>query len=208
MNPLSVSHQVTRLIFDAGQPYEKFRARYEAAVPGLDPQSLGEYAGRHVRWHDTGAGAVEPDPLGFVLYWRGHLTPLMSAGGELRPCTAYLMGLPAISEKVYRQDPAVMLHMPLRTLIYIDADDHTQFAVDQPSTVLAGFADPAIAELGLDMDRKLAELLGALGVEASPVLAATKFRSVARNGRALVLRQVQLPAARAGLLVQPDQDPN
>lgn len=24
------------------------------------------------------------------------------------------IGLPAISEKVYRQDPAVMLHMPLR----------------------------------------------------------------------------------------------
>jgi hypothetical protein len=145
ITPLSVSHQVTRLIFDVGQPYEKFRARYDA--------------GRHVRWHDTGAAAGEPDPLGFVLYWRGHLTPLMAEGGELRPCTAYLMGLPAISEKVYRQDPAVMLHMPLRTLIYIDGDDRTQFAVDQPSTVLAGFADPAIAEHGLDMDRKLAELL-------------------------------------------------
>jgi hypothetical protein len=132
----------------------------------------------------------------------------MAAGGELRPCTAYLMGLPAISEKVYRQDPAVMLHMPLRTLIYIDGDDRTQFAVDQPSTVLAGFADPAIAEHGLDMDHKLAELLGALGVEASPLLATTKFRSVARHGRALMLRQVQLPAGRTGLLVQPDHDPN
>jgi len=208
MNPLSVSHQVTRLIFDVGQPYEKFCARYEAAVPALDPESLGEYTGRHVRWHDTGEGAGEPDPLGFVLYWRGHLNPLMAPGGELRPCTAYLMGLPAISEQVYRKDPAVMLHMPLRTLIYIDGDDRTQFAVDQPSTVLAGFADPAIAEHALDMDRKLAELLEALDVEASPVLATTKFRSVARHGQALMLRQVQLPAGRSGLLVQPDHDPN
>jgi hypothetical protein len=118
------------------------------------------------------------------------------------------MGLPAISEQVYRQDPALMLHMPLRTLIYIDGDDRTQFAVDKPSTLLAGFADPAIAEHGLDLDRKLAELLGVLGVKASPVLATTKFRSVARHGRALMLRQVQLPAGRAGLLVQPDHDPN
>jgi hypothetical protein len=174
MNPLSVPHQVTRLIFDVGQPYEKFRSRYEAAVPVLDPQWLGEYTGRHVRWHDTIADSDEPSPHGFVLYWRGHLTPLMTEGGELRPCTAYLMGLPDIQEQAYRQDPAVMLHMPLRTLIYIDGDDRTRFGVDQPSTLLASFADPAIAAVGLDLDRRLADLLGALGVKASPALAASQ----------------------------------
>jgi hypothetical protein len=29
----SVPHQVNRLIFDAGQPYEKFLSRFEAIVP-------------------------------------------------------------------------------------------------------------------------------------------------------------------------------
>jgi hypothetical protein len=43
---------------------------------------------------------------------------------------------------------------------------------DQPSTVLAGFADPAIAGLGADLDRQLGALLGALGVEANQVLGA------------------------------------
>jgi hypothetical protein len=43
MDVLSFPHQATRLVFDAGQPYEKFRSRYEAAVPaeyglGLDRQ--------------------------------------------------------------------------------------------------------------------------------------------------------------------------
>ena len=52
-----------------------------------------------------------------------------------------------------------MLYAPLRALIYIDSGDRTRFAVDQPSTVLAGFADPAIAELGADLDHQLAELL-------------------------------------------------
>jgi hypothetical protein len=33
MNVLAFPHQVTRLIFDAGQPYEKFRGLYEAVVP-------------------------------------------------------------------------------------------------------------------------------------------------------------------------------
>jgi hypothetical protein len=37
----SFPHQVTRLVFDTGQPYEQFRARYEAAVPALDvPRTL------------------------------------------------------------------------------------------------------------------------------------------------------------------------
>jgi hypothetical protein len=98
------------------------------------------------------------------------MTALMTEDGELRPCTGYLMGNEAIAAKIYRHDPAIMLYAPLRALIYIDADDRTRFAIDQPSTVLASFADPAIAELGLDLDGQLAELLDALGVEASPVL--------------------------------------
>ena len=49
MTLLSFPHQVTQLVFDAGQPYEKFRSPYEAAVPPADPPWLGETAGRHVR---------------------------------------------------------------------------------------------------------------------------------------------------------------
>jgi hypothetical protein len=78
------------------------------------------------------------------------------------------MGNQAIAEKVYRQDPAVMLYAPLRALIYIDAGDRTRFAVDQPSTVFASFADPAIARLGIGLDGQLAELLEAVGVQAGP----------------------------------------
>jgi hypothetical protein len=96
----SFPHRVTRLVFDAGQPYERFRGRYEAAVPPADP----------------------------------------------------------------------LLYSPLRALIYIDSADRTRFAVDRPSTIFAGFADPAIARLGVDLDHQLAELLTALGVEATEVL--------------------------------------
>jgi len=61
-----------------------------------------------------------------------------------------------------------MLYAPLRTLIYIDSEDRPRLAVDQPSTVCASFADPVITELGRDLDRQLAELLDALGVDAGP----------------------------------------
>jgi hypothetical protein len=108
-----------------------------------------------------------------VLYWRGDLTPLMTTAGDLRPCTGYLMGSPGIADKIYRRDPEAMLYASLRALIYIDAGDRTRFAVDQPSAVLAGFADPVITALGADFDRQLAGLLGALGVGADAALGAT-----------------------------------
>jgi len=169
---VSVPHQAARLIFDVGQPYEKFRGRYEAVVPMLDPRLPGERAGRHARWPDIVPDAELSGQHGFILYWRADMTALMTDKGELRPCTGYLMGNHAIAEKIYRQDRVVMLYAPLRTLIYIGADGRTRFAVDQPSTVFASFADPAVAELGLRLDGQLAELLNALDVEASPVLEA------------------------------------
>jgi hypothetical protein len=110
------------------------------------------------------------------------------------------MGCPVIADKIYRQDPAVMLYSPLRALIYIDSCDRTRFAVDQPSTVFAGFADPAIAELGTDLDHQLAELLESLGVEATEVLRAGRPAvtqpSAAARGRAAPGRAAQGRAAR------------
>jgi len=59
---LSVPHQATRLVFDTGQPYEKFRSRYEATVTAVDPRRLGDFSGRHARWPDLAAHAGEPGP--------------------------------------------------------------------------------------------------------------------------------------------------
>jgi hypothetical protein len=175
MNVLSFPHQITRLVFDADQPYERFRGRYEAAVPPADPRRRGEPGGRHARWPDVAADQGEPCPHGFVLYWRADMTPRATTAGDPRSCTAYLMGSHAIADRIYREDPAVMLYVPLRTLIYIDSSDRTRFAVEQPSTVLAGFADPAIAECGVRLDRQLAGLLDALGVGGSRVLGAAEL---------------------------------
>jgi hypothetical protein len=125
---------------------------------------------------DVAADADGSGPYGFVLHWRADMTPELTGPGEVRPCTAYLMGHHPIPEQAYLHDPAVMLYAPLRTLIYIDSADRTRLAVDKPSTVYAGFADPVITELGRDLDRRLAELLGELGVEAGP-------RMLQRGGR-------------------------
>jgi hypothetical protein len=80
------------------------------------------------------------------------------------------MGNHTIAEQMNRHDPSVMLYVPLHTAIYIVAEGRTLFAVDQPSTVFASFASPAITEVGFDLDRKLANLLETLDIPARQAL--------------------------------------
>ena len=62
--------------------------------------------------------------------------------------------------------------IPAPTGVFRRLSARTGLAVDQPSTVLASFADPAIAEHGAELDRQLARLLDTLGVEANVMPAA------------------------------------
>ena len=90
----------------------------------------------------------------------------MSLAGDTARCTTYLMGNHVIAERMYRHDPSVMLYAPLRTVIYAETGGRARFGIDQPSTVFASFAHPAVAEVGQELDRKLANLLEALDVPA------------------------------------------
>jgi hypothetical protein len=165
----SFLHQVVRLVFDTGQPYEQFRARYEEAVPSVDSKRLAEFAQRGTPWPEVVADADASAPHGFLIYWRSDLTPLMSLAGDPALCTAYLMGNHTIAEQMFRHDPSVMLYAPLRTAIYVDAAGRTRFAVDEPSTVFNSFASPPISRVGIELNRKLAGLLEALDVPAGGV---------------------------------------
>ncbi len=179
---LPMPHRVTRLVFDTGQPYDRFRGRYEAAVPPAREHQLGSSGGRHARCLQPGADVAEFGAHGFVLHWRADISPLMTAEGERRPRTAYLMGSNAIGETVYWQHPAVLLYSPLRTLIYVGNDDRTYFAVEQPSTLFASL-DPDLADLGARLDRQLTGLLEALGVQATQSLPTAELEPAATISR-------------------------
>jgi hypothetical protein len=81
MDAGSFPHQVTRLVFDTGQPYDQFRARYEAAVPALDEKRLAGFAARGAAWPEVVADADASAPHGFLIFWRLDTTPVMSLAG-------------------------------------------------------------------------------------------------------------------------------
>src|SRR5580704_2915829 len=166
----SFPHQVTRLVFDTGQSYDEFRARYEAAVPALNEKRLAGFAARGAAWPEVVADADAAAPHGFLIFWRLDTTPVMSLAGNSARCTAYLMGNHTIAEQMYRHAPAVMLYVPLRTVIYAGPDDLAFFAADQPSTQVASFGLARVTQVGIDLDRKLATLLRALDVPVGETL--------------------------------------
>jgi hypothetical protein len=66
---------------------------------------------------------------------------------------------------MFRHDPSVMLHAPLRTLLYADANGDTKFAVDQPILLFASYHNPEIATVGEELDALLLRLIELLGGE-------------------------------------------
>ena len=123
-----------------------------------------------VAWLELASQADRRAPNGFLIYFRNDVHPVMSAADDQADCIAYLMGNHINAERMFRHDPRAMLYAPLHTVIWEDADGDAWFSVDQPSKQFASVGIPAITEVGLELDRKLANLLEVLNVEVPQVL--------------------------------------
>ncbi|GAA4821199.1 hypothetical protein GCM10023201_03490 [Actinomycetospora corticicola] len=166
------SHEVQRLEFPVDQTYDEFRDRYERAVPAFDASRWGDVDPRDLDWATVQANADAAAPRGFLLYLRNEVDLVMRLAGHPERCTSYLMGNHTIAERMYRHDHAVMLYAPLRTQIHEDPDGQVWFTIDRPSTRFASFDDPRIAEVGVELDHKVADLLTALDVDSTAILRA------------------------------------
>jgi hypothetical protein len=163
-------HEVQRLEIAVGTGFDEFRERYEQSVPSLDTERYAALVREGADWDTVLRAAAENAPHDFIRYWTIDAGALMRLAGDSPRCCSYLMGNHTIAERMYRHDPAIMLYAPLRTAIYEDADGTTWFSIDQPSTRFRSFGDPAITDVGLELDRKLAALLEHLGAPVPPTL--------------------------------------
>jgi hypothetical protein len=163
-------HEVHRLAIAVGARFDDFRERYEQSVPSLDVGRLTVLVGEGVDWDTVLRATAENAPYDFIRYWTIDAGVLMELAGGSPRCSSYLMGNHTIAERMYRHDPGIMLYAPLRAAIYESADGTTWFSIDQPSTRFSSFGNPAIAEVGFELDHKLAALLEHLGAPVPPAL--------------------------------------
>jgi hypothetical protein len=123
-------------------------------------------------WHATLELAEINAPHGFMRYYRSDITAVMAGSQSLWKTTQYLMGNHTIAERMFRHEASVMLHAPLRTVIYADPDGDTKFAVDQPSLLFASYGNPDVDAVGLELDELITQLIGLLGGKVPSQLAA------------------------------------
>lgn len=174
----AIDHPTRRLVVPLPRPYEEAREHYETSVPETDLTRFYQMAS----WQATLELAEINAPHGFMRYYRSDVTAAMAGSPSFWKATQYLMGNHTIAERMFRHDPSVMLHAPLRTLLYADPDGDTKLAVDQPSLLFASYGNPQVAGVGRELDRLLAELITLLGGDATP---ATGSQPLVRNPRPL-----------------------
>jgi hypothetical protein len=167
---LCYPHLVDRVDVNVALPYRDVCRQYENAVPALDPAHVEALVARKTPWREVVADAKAGAPHDFFIFWKMDTAPVMRLAGHESPCTTYLMGNYTIAERMFRFDPAAMLYAPLRTVIYVDAENQTRFVIDRPSSVFSSFQNKEISKVGLELDADVAALLAALNVPTPSVL--------------------------------------
>jgi hypothetical protein len=169
--PISdTSYQAHRLRVSIEMPFDEFRQRFENAVPALDEEMLIALVARRAGWSEMVDFVNASAPHGFLRYWGTNAGPLMNLAGDAGDCATYLMGNHVIAERMYQYNSAALMYAPLRPLISSRDDATTQFTIDQPSATFSSFGDHRIAEVGVELDRKVGALLAALDAPVPPSL--------------------------------------
>ncbi|WP_123027361.1 DUF302 domain-containing protein [Mycolicibacterium stellerae] len=155
----AVEHPSRRLSVRLPETYDAARVHYETLVPPFDATRSYQMAS----WEATLELAEINAPHGFMRYHRTDVSAVMAGSPSPWKATEYLIGNHTIAERMFRHDPAIMLHAPLRTLLYADAKGDTLLAVDQPSLLFASYDNPEIGAVGEELDELLARLIELLG---------------------------------------------
>jgi hypothetical protein len=163
------NYKVTRYEVDTKQNFDTFVAAYEKAVPAFTPAIFEGVS----NWDEVIARTAGIATNGFLIYHKlpTCLDRCRSTGLDHPRGIEYLMGNHVISETMYRHNPAVMLHAPLRVMIFENERGDAVFEIERPSEKFGAYGDERIAEVGVLLDQKLAQLLTVLGAPVPTDLA-------------------------------------
>ena len=159
-------HGMTRVDIETGIPFEDFVAALEKAAPPVDPTTLERISALGGNWDDVLAAAAENAPNDLMVYAKIDARGYFHLAGHHTPAIEYLIGNHVIAETMFRHDPKAMLYAPLRMLVYGDDNGNAVFTMDQPGPAFGSLGIAEVAAVGKDLDRKVANLLRVVGVDA------------------------------------------
>jgi uncharacterized protein (DUF302 family) len=163
---------MTRVDVFTGVGFDEFLTAFETAAPPFDPIAMQQIVESGDTWDDVRAKVAENAPNELMVYAKIDATPLLGVAGHAIKAVEYLVGNHVIAETMFRHDPKALLYAPLRALVHSDSDGNAVFSMDKPSSAFGSLGIADITEVGLSLDRKVANLLRVIGVDPSDAFAA------------------------------------
>jgi Domain of unknown function DUF302 len=162
---VTTDHGMTRIELSTGMAFDQFRAAFEKAAPPVDRDAVVRISTEGGTWDDVLVAAAANAPHELMVYGVVDADELLALAGHSTRAVEYLLGNHTIAETMFRYDPRALLYAPLRVLIYSDANGDAVFTMDKPSTAFGSLGIAAVTEVGLSLDRKVANLLKVIGVD-------------------------------------------
>jgi hypothetical protein len=160
------SHDMSRIDIETGIPFEQFITALEEAAPPVDRAALERIRSAGGDWDDVLAAAAENAPNDLMTYAKIDARSFFDLAGHHTPAIEYLIGNHVIAETMFRHDPKALLYAPLRMLVYGDENGNAVFTMDQPGPAFGSLGIAVVSKVGLDLDRKVVNLLKIVGVDA------------------------------------------
>ena len=164
-------HSMTRVDVFTGVGFDEFLTAFEAAAPRYDPVPMQRIVESGGTWDEVRAKVAENAPNELMVYAKIDGVALLGVAGHDVKAVEYLLGNHVIAETMFRHDPKALLYAPLRVLVYSDPDGNAVFSMDRPSSAFGSLGIAEVTEVGLSLDRKVANLLRVIGVDPAEAFA-------------------------------------
>jgi uncharacterized protein (DUF302 family) len=165
-------HSMTRVDVFTGVGFDDFLTAFEAAAPRYDPVPMQRIVESGGSWDEVRAKVAENAPNELMVYAKIDANPLLGVAGHDVKAVEYLLGNHVIAETMFRHDPKALLYAPLRVLVYSDPDNNAVFSMDRPGSAFGSLGIAEVTEVGLSLDRKVANLLRVIGVDPADAFGA------------------------------------
>lgn len=152
----SQSISVSHCAIDLSVAFDRFVQALEQLAGRFDPAAF-----RQASDFESAQALIKhmEGEQGLMIFERLDHGFLLAMSGKPTKLLRYYIGNPAVAFSMTRHDVRAALYASLSVLVYeVDART-TRVEFDQPSRLFGQFGNPAVMEVGLQLDRKLRVLI-------------------------------------------------